>query len=367
MSKAKVFFIDFHTTAKQNILQKLEKLINKAGMTDIDFTKKLTAVKIHFGEPGNMSYLRPNYASVVVKTIQKKGGLPFLTDSNTLYKGRRSNGVDHLQSAMENGFVPQVTGCQVIIADGIKGTDYREIEINQKNCTIAKIGTAIADADVLISLTHFKGHEMAGFGGCIKNIGMGSGSIGGKLEMHSDSKPFMVDENCTACKICEQNCAHDSIHVTKDKKIAVINYETCVGCGQCIAVCQYDAVQVKWNAVKALEKTAEYALAAINGKPSFHINFVMDISPNCDCWNFNDVPIAPNIGILASTNPVAIDKASVDMVNNAPVNKGSVIEHHHDISDKFKAIFPHTNWQACLEYAEKIGLGTMDYELVNVV
>ena len=363
MSKSKVFFIDFHTSSRQNILQKLEKLITKAGIHNIDFTKKLTAIKIHFGEPGNMSYLRPNYASVIVKIIEQKKGLPFLTDSNTLYKGRRSNGVDHLQSAMENGFVPSVTGCQVVIADGIKGTDYREVEIKQKNCEYAKIGAAIAVADVVISLNHFKGHEMAGFGGCIKNIGMGSGSIGGKLEMHS----YIVEENCTACKVCEQNCAHNAIQVIKEKKVAVINYEICVGCGQCIAVCQYDSAQVHWNAAKMLEKTCEYAFAAIKGKPSFHINFVMDISPNCDCWDFNDIPVTPNIGILASHDPVAIDKASADLVNNAPVYKGSVIENNNRVGDKFKALYPNTNWEAGLEYAEKIGLGKRDYELINIV
>jgi uncharacterized protein len=366
MAKSKVYFIDFHTSPKQNILQKLQGLLEKSGMYDIDFSKKITAIKIHFGEPGNMAYLRPNYAGVVARSISNKGGLPFLTDSNTLYKGRRANGVDHLQSAMENGFVPAVTGCQVIIADGIKGLDYVEVEINQKNCKSAKIGAAIANADIIISINHFKGHEAAGFGGCLKNIGMGSGSIGGKLEMHSDSQPIIVEENCTACKICEKNCAHDAIHVIKDKKVAVIDYNKCIGCGQCVAVCQYDSAQVKWNSRTMLEKIAEYTLAATKDKPSFHINFVMDISPNCDCWNFNDVPIAPNIGILASTDPVAIDQASVDLVNKAPVNKGCVIDGHDHIDDKFTAIFPNTNWKAGLEYAESIGLGSREYELIHL-
>jgi uncharacterized Fe-S center protein len=366
MAKSKVFFTDFHASPKANILQKLSKLIEKAGISEIDFDKKLTAIKIHFGEPGNMAYLRPNYAGVVAKNIESKGGLPFLTDSNTLYKGRRSNGVDHLQSAMENGFVPAVTGCQVVIADGIKGLDFVEVEINQKNCKRAKIGAAIANADIVVSVNHFKGHEAAGFGGCLKNIAMGSGSIGGKLEMHSDSKPVIIAENCTACKICEKNCAHDAIHVVKDKKIAVIDYDKCIGCGQCVAVCMYDSAQVKWNSHTMLEKIAEYAMAVLKDKPSFHINFIMDISPNCDCWNFNDVPIAPNIGIVASFDPVAIDQASADLVNKAPVNKGCVIDGHSHTSDKFTAVFPNTNWSAGLEYAEKIGLGTREYELINV-
>lgn len=366
MTNSKVYFIDFHTTPKVNILQKLAKLLEEAGFAEIDFAKKLTAIKIHFGEPGNMAYLRPNYAAVVAKAIADKGGLPFLTDCNTLYKGRRANGIDHLQSAMENGYVSSVTGCQVVIADGIKGTNFREITINQKNCKVAKIGAAIADADIIVSMNHFKGHEAAGFGGCLKNIGMGCGSIGGKLEMHSDSQPYIVEENCTACKICEKNCAHDAIHIIKGKKVAVIDYEKCVGCGQCVAVCQYDSAQVRWNAQKMLEKIGEYSMAVLKDKPSFHINFIMDISPNCDCWQFNDVPIAPNIGIVASFDPVAIDQASVDLVNLAPVYQGCVIDDHNHPADKFTAVFPNTNWKAGLEYAEKIGLGSRGYELVRL-
>lgn len=364
MSKSQVYFIDFRTSPKQNILSKLQKLIVKAGFEKIEFENKLVAIKIHFGEPGNMSYIRPNFAAVVVKMILEKGGLPFLTDANTLYKGRRSNAVYHLQSAMENGFNPIAVGCNVVIADGLKGTDYREIEINLQHCKTAKIGSAIANADVLISMNHFKGHEMAGFGGCLKNIGMGSGSVGGKMEMHSNSKPIIMEENCTSCKICEKNCAHDAVHVTKNK-VAEIDYDKCVGCGQCVAVCQYDAAQVRWEAAKTQEKIAEYSMAVLKDKPAFHINFLMDISPNCDCWNFNDMPIVPNIGIAASFDPVAIDKASVDMVNEAQVNQKSIIEHNHS-NDKFKAVFPNTDWRICLDYAEKIGLGTQQYELVTI-
>jgi uncharacterized protein len=366
MSKSKVFFIDFHTSPKQNILAKLRNMLIKAGINSIDFNKKIVAVKIHFGEPGNMSYIRPNYAAVVVKMIQEKNGLVFLTDANTLYKGRRSNAVDHLQSAMENGFNPIAVGCNVIIADGVKGTDFREVVIDQKNCKTAKVGAAIADADIIISLNHFKGHDAAGFGGCLKNIGMGSGSIQGKHEMHSNSKPVIISENCTACRMCEQNCASDAIHVT-GKKIAEINYETCIGCGQCIAVCQFDAAQVRWEMAQMQEKMAEYAYAVIKNKPAFHVNFLTDISPNCDCWDFNDAAIVPNIGILASPDPVALDKASADLVNEAPINQYGILNKNadHD-SDKFKEMYPRINWQICLDYAEKIGIGTQQYELLKI-
>ncbi len=363
---SKVYFIDFHTHSGLNIFKKLEKLVETAGIKEIDFKKKLVAIKIHFGEPGNLAFIRPNYLAPITKLIKTNEGLPFLTDANTLYKGGRSNGVHHLQAAMENGFNSITTGCNIVIADGIKGTDYREIEINQKHCKTAKIGSAVADADVLVSMTHFKAHEMAGIGGCLKNIGMGSGAVGGKLEMHSDSNPVIDSEKCTGCARCEDNCAHDAVHLNSEN-IAVINYEKCVGCGQCIAVCQYGAAQATGNSMNMQEKMMEYAYAILKNKPAFHINFIMDVSPQCDCWGFSDVPIVSNIGIVASFDPVAIDHASADLVNKAPVLQNCVLENKYKPGeDKFDIISPSTNWKSGLEYAASLGLGSMEYEMVVV-
>jgi hypothetical protein len=366
MGKSLVYFTNLRTDPTNNLLDKLKNLVVKSGLTDIDVKRKMVAIKIHFGEPGNLAFIRPNFASVIVKLIKENEGLPFLTDSNTLYKGKRSNAVQHLQSAIENGFNPLVTGCNVIIADGLKGTDYREIVIDQEHCKTAKIGAAIADADVIISMNHFKGHEMAGFGGSLKNLGMGSGSVGGKLEMHSDSKPAIIVENCTGCGVCEKNCAHDAVALNADS-IAVIDYVKCTGCGQCIAVCRYDAAQAQGNSLKMQEKMVEYAYAVVKDKPTFHINFLTNISPNCDCWNYNDTAIAPDLGMMASFDPVALDKASADMVNKAVVMQGSVLDGHgHQIEDKFKAVFPNIDWKVSLNHAEKIGLGKQDYQLVEV-
>lgn len=351
-----------------SMLDKLEKLLKRAGMHSIDFKDKFVAIKIHFGEPGNLAYIKPNYAAVVVKAVKELGGIPFLTDCNTLYSGRRSNAVDHLQAAAENGFNVISTGCNVIIADGLKGTDYKEIEINQMHCKTAKIGTAIADADIVISMNHFKGHEMTGFGGALKNLGMGCGSRGGKLEMHSASKPIIAESECISCGQCVKNCAHGAVTFNESKK-AEINYDICVGCGQCVAVCRFDAAQVKWNeaADKANEKIAEYAYAVVKDKHTFHINFVMNISPDCDCWSNNDMPIAPDMGIAASFDPVALDKACVDMVNNAPMMAGSILqdEHYHE-GDKFNHIHHNTDWKAGLQHGEAIGLGKMEYELITL-
>lgn len=369
MEKSKVYFTDLRTKPGLNLLNKLEKLVKMAGIENIDFKNKFVAIKIHFGEPGNLAYIRPNYAAQVVKIIKDLGGIPFLTDSNTLYTGRRSNAIDHLTAAFENGFNPLTVGCNVIIADGLKGTEYREIEINSKHCKTAKIGSAIADADIIISMNHFKGHEMTGFGGALKNLGMGSGSRGGKLEMHSASQPRIKEKRCTSCKQCIKNCSQDAISLNENK-VAYIDYAKCIGCGQCVAVCQFNAAQVVWNesADTANEKIAEYAYAVIKDKANFHINFIMNVSPDCDCFNSNDLPIVPDIGIAASFDPIALDKASVDLVNKAPIINGSILsdKHYHDGEDKFNHVHSNTNWETGLKHGEKIGFGTLDYELVRV-
>ena len=372
MATSKVWFTNLRVKTSQNLLKKLENLVIKAGIESIDFKRKMTAIKIHFGEPGNLAYLRPNFAAQVVKLLKSKEAIPFLTDCNTLYYGRRSNAPDHLQSAFENGYNPLVTDCQVIIADGIKGTDYQEIPLNMEYCASAKIGKAIVESDIIISMTHFKGHEMTGFGGTLKNLGMGCASVGGKLFLHSGASPEIHEENCTGCRVCEKNCAYDAVHVGPDK-IARINYEKCVGCGQCVAVCQYDSAQVVWqnSSETVCRRVAEYTYAALKDKPSFHISFIMNVSPNCDCWGFNDYPVVPDIGMAASFDPVALDKACADLVTAAPALPGSRIWSDHrpgDLKgeDKFKLAHPDTFWQAGLEHAEKIGLGNMSYELINV-
>jgi uncharacterized Fe-S center protein len=371
-SSSKVYFTDLRASASMNLQQKLEVLIRKAGIDTIDFEKKITAIKIHFGEPGNLAYIRPNFAATIVKYLSKKGAKPFLTDSNTLYVGRRSNAVDHLRSAWENGFNPLVVDCPVIIADGLKGADYTEVPVDLEYCKTAKIGKAVMDADILITMTHFKGHELSGFGGTLKNIGMGCASVGGKLELHSTSQPQIVVENCTGCRICVKNCAQGAISVGADN-IAGIDYKKCVGCGQCVAVCQYDAAQPIWNSASEYTncKIAEYTLAVTKDKPCFHISFVMDISPDCDCWNFNDYPLTPDIGIAASFDPVALDQACVDMVTEAPSLPFSRINETHAHGhlcgkDKFALTHPNVHWESGLAHGEKIGLGTRKYELIKI-
>jgi len=367
MDKSKVYFTNFKTT-HYNLLQKLEKLVKKAGLETIDFKDKFAAIKIHFGEPGNLSYLRPNYAKVIVDLIQKQGGKAFLTDCNTLYVGRRKNALDHLDSAYENGYNPFATGCHVIIADGLKGTDETLVPINSDYVKEAKIGRAIMDADIFISLTHFKGHEATGFGGTLKNVGMGCGSRAGKMEMHNAGKPTVHKSLCRSCGACIKNCAHDAISFDEQHK-AGIDHNKCVGCGRCIGACNYDAVHTIDDETNDILncKIAEYSYAVLKDRPQFHISLVVDVSPYCDCHSENDIPIVPDVGMFASFDPVALDVACADAVNSQTIIKGSILSekpHIHD--DHFTDTHPETNWKSSIEHAVKIGLGSKEYDLIDL-
>jgi len=374
MEKSKVFFTNLRATPNMNLLQKLERLVKKAGIEQIDFTGKYTAIKIHFGEPGNLAYLRPNYSKVIADVIKSLGGKVFLTDCNTLYVGRRKDALEHLDAAYENGYNPFTTGCQIIIGDGLKGTDEAYISVPcGEYVKEAKIGRAVMDADILISLTHFKGHELTGFGGALKNIGMGCGSRAGKMEMHSDGKPNINQETCVGCKACAKICAHSAITIT-DKK-AKINYGKCVGCGRCIGACHFNAIGAAWDESNDIlnKKIAEYSWAVLKDRPHFHISLVIDVAPFCDCHAENDLPIIPDIGMFASFDPVALDMACADMANEAPIISGSYLEEQlknkaskGKEQDHFVATHPETNWMVCLDHAEKIGIGTKSYELIEV-
>lgn len=374
MEQAKVYMTDLRAKPGDNLLQKLERLIRTAGIGEIDFERKMVAIKMHFGEPGNLSFLRPNYAKVVADVVKSLGGVPFLTDCNTLYAGRRKNALEHLEAAYENGFSPFSTGCQVIIGDGLKGTDDVEVPVEGGTYVkSAKIGRAVMDADVFISLSHFKGHEATGFGGALKNIGMGCGSRAGKMEQHSAGKPEVDRESCVGCKMCARQCAHSAISYAADRK-ASIDHSKCVGCGRCIGVCNFDAIHNPNDCANdALNaKIAEYSKAVLDGRPHFHISLVIDISPYCDCHGENDVPILPDVGMFASFDPVALDQACADACLKQQPMPGSRLEenmhseHFHDHHDHFCNSFPETNWKTCLEHAEQIGIGMRQYELIQL-
>lgn len=373
MEKSKVYFTDFRTHVGVSLTEKLQRLIKKAGITDIDMDGKFVAIKMHFGELGNLSYLRPNYAKAVADVVKECGGKPFLTDCNTLYPGSRKNALEHLDCANINGFNTITTGCQIIIDDGLRGTDDITVPVrNGKYCKEAYIGRAVMDADIFISLTHFKGHESTGFGGAIKNIGMGCGSRAGKMQQHNSGKPIVHDDLCRGCRRCAKECGSDAITYENGK--AVINQDICKGCGRCIGACAFDAIENQnWDANEILgRKMAEYSQAVCDGRPTFHISLVRDISPNCDCHGENDAPILPDVGIFASFDPVALDQACVDAclhatpMPNSQLSDNLADPHWHHHHDNFLDSNPNVRWKETLEHAEKIGLGTREYELIQM-
>ena len=371
MEKSKVYFTDFRVQVGVSLLQKLKTLCLVAGIKKIDMEGKFVAIKMHFGELGNMAFLRPQYAKVVADLVKEQGGIPFLTDCNTLYPGSRRHALEHMDCANLNGFNPTTTGCQIIIADGLRGTDETEVPVkNGVYVEKAKIGRAIMDADVFISLAHFKGHEMTGFGGALKNIGMGSGSRAGKMEQHSSGKCVVDEALCRGCRRCAKECGSNAISYENNK--AHIDKNICKGCGRCIGACTFNAISNdEWDAGDKLDcKMAEYAQAVCQDRPCFHINLAMDISPNCDCHGDNDAAILPNIGMFASFDPVALDQACVDACQKAAPMPNSQLsdnlakpKHYHD---HFMDSNPHVHWKETLEHAEKIGMGTREYELIKV-
>lgn len=390
---AKVYFTNLRTHAKESQLDKLKRLIKRAGIEQIDFQNKFVAIKIHFGELGNLSFLRPNYARAVADVVKELGGKPFLTDCNTLYVGSRKNALEHIDCAYQNGFTPYATGCHVIIADGLKGTDETLVPVKGgEYVKEAKIGHALMDADIVISLTHFKGHEQAGFGGAMKNLGMGGGSRAGKMEQHAAGKPSVKGDRCIGCHACERICAHGAVSFgeTRDRElangttrtvhVAHIDHDRCVGCGRCIGACNQDAIEPDYDqAVEVLNyKIAEYTKAVVQDRPNFHISLAIDISPNCDCHPENDTPIVNDIGMFASFDPVAIDQACIDAAlaqaplpnteltdQRAKLEEAGELDEEH-AHDHFYVTHPDTDWKSMIEHAEKIGLGTSSYELIEV-
>ena len=376
MEKANVYFTDFHTVANgDGLAAKLKKLIRAAGIGQIDMEGKFAAIKMHFGELGNLSFLRPNYARAVADVVKELGGMPYLTDCNTLYPGSRKNALEHLYCAWENGFTPLTVGCPILIGDGLKGTDEVAVPVvGGEYVTEAKIGRAVMDADVFISLSHFKGHEMAGFGGAIKNIGMGCGSRAGKQEQHANGQPSVDESLCRGCRRCQKQCANNGLVFHEATHTMYVDPNHCVGCGRCVESCSFGALSFQSDAVCQLlnRRMAEYAKAVIDGRPNFHISLVMDISPNCDCHGENDVPILPDIGMFASFDPLALDQACVDACLAATPMPGSQLARHLaepgfvDHHDHFTNSTPESEWRSCLEHAEKIGLGTRSYQLITV-
>ena len=369
--KKEVFFTNIKQKYSMNLIKKLELLVNAAGFKTLNMDSRTAAIKLHFGEEGNLAYIRPPLVQKIVEMVRDSGGRPFLTDTNTLYAGSRSNGISHINTAIRHGFGPPVIDAPVIIADGLMGKHEATIPINGEIYDKVFIAGDIVDADFLVVLSHVKGHELAGFGGAIKNLGMGCASRQGKMSQHSDLCPSISKKRCTGCGECAAHCLRQAIEVDIEKKRAVIDKEKCSGCGECIAVCPRQAISVQWNpdTERFQLRMAEYALGAIKNKEnrSFFINFVINVSPACDCMPFNNPPIVPDVGILASMDPVAVDKASLDLINK----QSSAIDlcqdqGIHKNNDKFRQLYSYIDPGLQLRAAEKLGMGSTDYELIEI-
>ncbi len=368
---SKVYFVDFRVEERKSLLDKLEKLLTPFDLPRKFRREALVAIKIHFGERGNLAYLRPQWVRRLVEILRGIPTKPFLTDTNTLYKGSRSDAVTHLETAIANGFDYAVVGAPLIIADGLRGNTYERVELDLPVLKEFYVAKEIFRADGLIALTHFKGHELSGFGGAIKNIGMGGAARKGKLQQHSTIAPKVNKKQCVGCGTCKEYCpvgAPEWVEGAKKRRMR-INEKKCIGCGECIAVCPEGAIKVQWNeqAVPFMKKMAEYAYAVLSNKKgrSLFISFVKDISPACDCYHFNDYPLVRDIGILASEDPVAIDQAAVELVNAEPALPGARVAAGPG-EDKFRALYPQVDWEVQLKHAEEIGLGSREYELVHL-
>jgi len=353
---------------KENKLARIGKLFEKAGFKKLAGDKALAAVKVHFGELGNDTFVSPVLVRAIVDKLKKHGANPFLTDTATLYSGSRHNAVDHLRTAFLHGFGPEASGAPVVIADGLRGNDWREVLVDLKHFETVKIASAILEADSLLAVSHFKGHEMAGFGGAIKNLAMGCSPPAGKREQHSPR--FQVGEGaCVGCAECLKVCPEGAVSVA-DKK-ASIDKSLCIGCGECLTVCRSKAISMDWATELApfIEKMVEYAYGAVMDRQdrTGYFNFLVNVTPDCDCASWSDAPIVPDIGILASWDPVAIDKACLDLVNRQTGHEGSHLSRNFAPGEhKFLGLWKHTHGDLQLTYAEEIGLGSTLYELVEV-
>jgi uncharacterized Fe-S center protein len=368
---SQVYYDDLRGTPKDINFQRFTRLLDAVDLKSTIHRKKkrpLVAIKLHFGERGNTAYIRPIYLRQVVDKVWEYGGRPFLTDTNTLYVGTRSEAVNHLTTAIQNGFAYAVVNAPLIIADGLKGTAEIEVEINQEQLITVYLGEAVVLADTFISLAHFKGHELSGFGGTIKNIGMGVASRKGKLAQHSNIAPKVNQKNCTGCGDCVAHCAQEAIRLEDEK--AVIDPKKCVGCAECILICPYGNIEIQWNETVPifLKKMVEYTYGVLKDKQdrAIFVNFITQVSPACDCYPHNDAPIVGDLGILASRDPVAIDQAAVDLVNQSPGLAGSSLKDTSPGTDKFRDIYPKVDWPIQLDYAEQLGLGSRQYELIKI-
>jgi len=368
--KSPVFYTPARGNSRRNKFTRLGELVERVGLAGRFDPGDLIAVKVHWGEPGNADFLSPVFTRQLVGVLTGAGTRPFVTDSNTLYRGGRHRAPENLEAAAANGFTQQTLGCPVIVADGLRGFDYREVPVAGRHVQSARVASAIAEADGLVVVSHVKGHMVFGFGGALKNLGMGCSAAAAKQFLHADVRPRVKSEDCVGCGHCAAHCAFDAIGLVPGSRgkgrVARVDPDRCAGCGECLVVCPEEAIPIDWgdDYDGCQEKSAEYARAAVAGKESrtVYFNFVVSVTPDCDCCSWSDAPLVPDIGYLASHDPVAIDLASVELVNGFtgfpdryPVPSGDHFREVHGV-----------DWMVSLRHAAALGLGNLEYDLVEV-
>lgn len=364
-----VYFTSFRSNSGNILTNRLIKILNNFGLENKIKSNSLTAIKTHFGELGNTRFISHIYLRFFIDYFKKFSERVFITDTNTIYAGTRVDAVTHLHTAARHGFNYSSLNVPVIIADGLIGKDEREIKINKKHFKNIKIASVLADSHFHVIVSHFKGHMLGGFGGALKNVGMGYASRSQKLRMHSSISPRVKAKKCTACSVCISRCPVNAIKYMNEK--AYIDNELCIGCGECIAVCPSKAVMINWDEGSGgvQEKYVEmvYGVKKLIKDNWIFINFISDVTPDCDCMDHSDTPIVNDLGIAVSCDPVAIDHACVNIVNQAEGIHGSKLQGcFKSGEDKFKAIFPEIDWTTQLKYAESLGIGTMSYNLIRI-
>jgi uncharacterized Fe-S center protein len=310
--------------------------------------KKNIGIKVHFGEHGNKTYLNPKYTKIVVAITKAHNANPTIIETSTLYRGARQNRSTHIKLAREHGFSKKEVGASITIIDGERGENFTVVKTNFANVKEAKIAKGLDNFNGIINLAHYKGHFVVGFGGVIKNIAMGLAAKGGKLEMHSHTKPLVKQNKCTKCEICLSVCPTDAITITE--RGSVIN-KSCIGCASCIETCPQGAISINWNrgSTSTQKKMAEYARAILKNRLFLHFNFALKITPNCDCMNIKEKPIMNDIGVFASADPVACEMATWERTKNN-INK----------------LYPELNPELLIDYSEKLGTGNKTYQIVEI-
>jgi uncharacterized Fe-S center protein len=375
--KSIVFFADMKLGPEKSLSDKMEMLLDRSDLKGKIREKDFVAIKLHFGEKGATGFVKPVFLRKIVDRVKQYNGRPFLTDTNTLYQGERQEATSHMALALKNGFTYPAVDAPIVIADGLRGNSAVKVRIDKPIFKTVSIAHEIYMADALICATHFTGHELSGFAGVLKNLGMGCSSREGKLSQHSNISPKVKMKKCKGCELCFGCCPQGAIStgphpVEKiEKKVAFIDPEKCIGCGECILSCPTGAIKVQWNETAPIfqKKMVEYAYGAVQNKKrkALYLNFLTQVSPSCDCKSYSDTPMINDIGILSSGDPVAIDQASVDLVNGETGNRSSKLpKNWNPGEDKFHALYPEVDWSIQLAYGEEIGLGNRDYELIKI-